>query len=157
MKNVLAGLATLVWLGSTSAAAAAEEPKFMCCGHKVAFVFMDAGPEMKLVVILLLASIIAAIVCGVLSGRTSRDRTRALSFFSGVRTAGPLLGAAGASYVLLNAFVKAMFVPPETLTLTALSPAYAEAMLGLFIGMLAGCAAALCHARLTRLSLPSAR
>ena len=111
-------------------------------------VFMDASPEMKLLLGgLLLAALAAVGLWGAALLRRRAAGQGTLVFLSALGRAGPLLGLAGGAYVLVNGMMAlAKFQPPSPLIVMA--PGLAEALLSVLLGLLAGAAAVLAHAHL---------
>ena len=109
-------------------------------------VVADASLEMKALIALLLIAAIAAVVLWVLG---LRGRTRGLGFLAGWRAAGPLLGLAGAGYVLTIGFVALGTLRPAEPLFLVMAPGLAEAVLSLTVGVLGGGLAALAYGHLT--------
>lgn len=109
-------------------------------------VFEHALPPFKLVfAVLLLATAAAVVVWGVEQlrrGRGEEVSQGALRFLSAAATASPLAGAAVAAYGLMNACIGIANIRPEP-SAAVLAPAFAEALLALFLGFLAATMAAL--------------
>lgn len=121
-----------------------------CCGGKMSLVFLDAAPEMKLVIGGLWIAAVAVVVAWVLARRRS---TPGPGWLHGLQVGGPLLGFAGTAYVLANGMVALAFVrPPQALFVMA--PGLAEAATSAWAGLLAGALAAFASADLKRAAQP---
>ncbi len=131
------------WFGAALALAA--------CGSAAAqdgasrpSVFMDASPEMKLLIAGLFVAAAAALgvwILGVIRGRAGRG----LSFLAALRVGGPLLGLVGAGYVLMVSF---SYLRPGD-TFAVMAPGFAEALMAAIAGLLAGALASIGYAHLT--------
>lgn len=109
-------------------------------------VFMDASPEMKLVMLGLIAALLGAVavwVLGVMQARRgdAQAAAGAINFLKGVRMAAPLFGFTAASYVFLMGWLGVSNVP-VTPGLKVLAPGYAEATFLIFLGLFAAAVAA---------------
>jgi hypothetical protein len=107
-------------------------------------VFADAAPLQKLIVLLLLAAIVAAIAVAASKLRAGQRLAGGSAFLSGLRLGGPVLGGFGAFFSLFRMTLGYANVPGE-LPLKVLAPGFAESFLVLGLGFLAGVAAVLAH------------
>jgi len=115
-------------------------------------VFVDASPEMKLVMVLLLAATVASMaVWGMTLGKVGKGDAKALAGALGrlkiVRSAGVPLGCLAAAYVMFSSFLGISNVRP-TPTLTVMAPGLAEASLQIMLGLLATTVAVVCERHL---------
>lgn len=121
----------------------------LCCGRKFAMTFMDAAPDIKLLVLLLLAATVTAIVLWVRGRRVDAAKISArwVARLRGWRVGLPLLSLAGAAQLAMNSSVAA-YAYPEEPTFRLMAPGLAELFMVLWVGMLAGGVSALVHASL---------
>jgi hypothetical protein len=111
-------------------------------------VFADASIEMKLLMLVLIAGLVAALVrwaMGLqrLKAADAAGVAGAVGFLRMVGAGGALLGLAGAAYVLLAGFIGVSNVRP-TPSFTVMAPGYAEAALTVLLGLLASAAGVMC-------------
>jgi hypothetical protein len=107
-------------------------------------IFGDSAPIQKLIILGLVASILAAITITALKLVRGPALTGGSAFVSGLRLGGPLLGAFGAAYSLLNGFIGIANIPvPPTITVVA--PGVAESLFVLCLGILAAIVAVFGH------------
>ncbi len=109
-----------------------------------ALVFVDAAPPMKLIMLTLAAGTVAAIVICVRKLMAGPALVGGSAFLSCLRLGGPLIGALGACYTLLNSMLGLSNVA-ETPPMKVLAPGFAEMVLILGMGFCAGAVAAICH------------
>ena len=109
-----------------------------------ALVFMDAAPPMKLIMLALAAATVAAIVICLRKLMAGPALVGGSAFLSCLRLGGPLIGALGASYTLLNAMLGLSNVA-QTPSMQVMAPGFAEMVLMLGMGFCAGAVAAICH------------
>jgi hypothetical protein len=107
-------------------------------------VFADAAVPMQLIMVLLLAAAAAALVVGVLKLRSGKVLNGGSAFLSALRLGGPLLGLLGASYVGLL-MLMGVANSPEPVPARVLAPGYAELVLLIGLGLLAGAVAVVFH------------
>lgn len=122
----------------------------LCCGRKLSMTFMDAGPDIKLLVLLLLAAAVTALVVWFRGrrGDPARISEQWVARLGGWRAGLPLLSLAGAAHLAMNSSVAA-YAYPEQPTFRLMAPGLAEMAMVLSAGMLAGGLAALAHASLS--------
>jgi hypothetical protein len=103
-------------------------------------VFEFAGPLQKLVILILILAMAAALV--VLAGKLSGGRklSGGSAFLSGLRFGAPIIGILGACWSLLNMTLGVANVHVEP-TLKMLAPGVAEAFLQVGLGFLVGAVA----------------
>lgn len=113
--------------------------------------FIGIVAHAKPVVMLVLAglavsTVIASLVwIGELAGRTAGRGGR--TFLHTLAGAGPLIGLFGAAYGLMDSFIGVSNVRPVP-SLSILAPGYAEALLSVALGLLAGAIATIGHRHL---------
>src|SRR5215469_13100831 len=107
-------------------------------------VFAFAGPLQKLVMIVLILSIAAALVVLATKLSSGKRLSGGSAFLSGLRLGGPVIGGLGACSSLLMMTLGYANVGKD-LPLVALAPGFAEAFLQVGLGFLAGAVAVLCH------------
>jgi hypothetical protein len=156
MKHIFSATAAVAL--AAPAVAEAQE-KQLCCGMKFVMTFSDAAPEVKLVVLALWVAALASAVVWIrklakLRRSEPQDFGRVLAFLVGWRSAGPMLAAGLAAYVLMNFFVALYSYPPVPAS-QAYGPALAEVGMILWAGFTAGAVAALAHAHLSARALRS--
>ena len=121
-------------------------------------VFFDADPVMKLVMLALVASAIAAVVVGTWKLMSGPRLTGGSAYLSALRLGAPLLGLLGAAYVALFVFI-GVSNSPTPVPFGVLAPGLAEAVLVLVLGLFAGAVAVAFHwaveARIDRAVLTS--
>lgn len=107
-------------------------------------VFADAEPLAKLVMIVLLAAMLAALV--VLAGKLAGGKrlNGGSAFLSGLRFGGPIIGGLGACSSLLMMTLGVANAPMDV-TLKMMAPGFAEAFLQVALGFLAGAVAVFGH------------
>ena len=107
-------------------------------------VFQDAPLVTKLVVVLLIASIVAALV--VLGTKLAQGRRLpgGSAYLSGLRLGGPIIGLLGACYTGLRMSI-GIGNAPFDITFNMLAPGLAESFMQVFLGFLAGAVAVLAH------------
>ena len=110
--------------------------------HRIALVdvFALGTPLQKVVVLLLLVSIAAALVVLAMKLAGGKRLNGGSAYLSGLRLGGPILGGLGAGFSLLMMTLGAANAPVE-LTLKMLAPGFAEAFLQVSLGFLAGAVA----------------
>lgn len=134
-KTVRTGLAGLILFTPTLAIA---EPRTMLD------VFGDAAPEVKLIILLLLVAMVAAIVVAVRKLRSGEALNGGSAFLSGLRLGGPLLGALGAAYTGLCSCIGLANVPGPV-PVRVLAPGFAEIVFQLMLGFLVGSVAVIAN------------
>ena len=121
-------------------------------------VFFDADPVMKLVMVALVVSAVAAVVVGVRKLMSGPRLTGGSAYLSALRLGAPLLGLLGAAYVALFTFI-GVSNSPTPVPFGVLAPGLAEAVLVLVLGLFAGAVAVAFHwaveARIDRAVLTS--
>jgi ABC-type amino acid transport system permease subunit len=103
-------------------------------------VFMDAHPLIKLIMVALLVATVAAVVVGVMKLRRGAQLNGGSAFLSALRFGGPVLGLLGASYVGLLIFLGIANMPGPV-PMKVLAPGFAEMVLLIALGLLAGAVA----------------
>lgn len=107
-------------------------------------VFQDADIVSQFVMLCLVAASIAAIVIGAMKVSSGPHLAGGSAFLSSLRLGGPIIGAFGASYVVLNIFMGVSNVSyPVTLKIVA--PGVAEAAFLLGLGLLSGVVAVIAN------------
>ena len=134
-KACLTGLAGLIVLTPTVAAA---QP------HTMLDIFGDAAPEVKIIILLLLAAMVGAIVVAVMKLRRGGPLNGGSAFLSGLRLGGPLLGALGAAYTGLASCIGLSNVPGPV-PIRVLAPGFAEIVFQLMLGFLVGSVAVIAN------------
>ena len=107
-------------------------------------VFAHAATGQKLIALVLLASIVAAIVVAALKLKGGRRLSGGSAFLSGLRLGGPILGGLGACASLLSMSIGYVNVPGDV-PLKLLAPGFAETFFMVELGFLAGVVAVLAH------------
>jgi hypothetical protein len=115
-------------------------------------VFMDAAPEVQLVMLLLVLGAVGSIAVWAmglakLRKGDAKGIAGALGRLKIVRAAGAPLGVLGASYVLMMGFIALSNVRP-TPPVAVLAPGWAEAAMVVFLGLLATTVAVICERHL---------
>ncbi|MBU1377201.1 MAG: hypothetical protein KKE02_09925 [Alphaproteobacteria bacterium] len=115
-------------------------------------VFLNASPEIKLILVLLAIGIVASVVVWLLSlGKVGKADAKGLAGALGrlriVRSAGVPLGCLAAAYVMFSSFLAISNVRPAP-TLTVVAPGLAEAALAIMLGLLATTIAVVCERHL---------
>lgn len=107
-------------------------------------VFAHATPFVQLIVLALVAAMVAAlVVCGLKLASGPR-LTGGSAFLSGLRLGGPIAGALGAGYGVLNMCIGLSNVTP-TPPVSVLAHGWAEAMLLVVLGFLTGMVAVIAN------------
>ena len=109
-----------------------------------ALVFADATPLGKLIMVVLLAAMVAAVLVTILKLAGGKRLNGGSAFLSGLRLGGPIIGGLGACNSFLMMTIGIANVPAE-LPLKALAPGFAEAFMQIGVGFLAGAIAVLCN------------
>ncbi len=114
--------------------------------HRItpADIFATSPPLPKVVMVLLAASIVAAVVVLVIKLSRGRRLAGGSAFLSGLRLGGPIIGGLGACISLMLMTIGYANVPGD-LPLKALAPGFAEAFLQVGLGFLAGAVAVFCN------------
>jgi hypothetical protein len=145
--------AALIAALGAPAAALAQSERLTPAG-----VFLDADPVMKLVMVALVASAMAAVVVGTRKLMSGPRLTGGSAYLSALRLGAPLLGLLGAAYVALFTFI-GVSNSPTPVPFGVLAPGLAEAVLVLVLGLFAGAVAVAFHwaveARIDRAVLTS--
>lgn len=119
-------------------------------------IFFDAGPSMKLLMVLLLIASVAAIVVTARKLMSGRHLTGGSAFLSALRLGGPLIGLLGAAFNGLMMFIGLAQGPQP---FQVLAPGLAEVAFLVFLGLFSGVVAVICHwaveARIDRTVLKS--
>ncbi len=103
----------------------------------------DAAPAMKLVMLILIAALIAALVVTVRKLLSGRHLTGGSAFISALRLGAPLLGLLGAAFNGLMMFMAIANVGPQPINV--LAPGLAEAAFLIVLGLTVGVVAVICH------------
>ena len=103
-------------------------------------VFALGTPLQKVVVIVLLGSIIAALIVLAMKLAGGRRLNGGSAFLSGLRLGGPVVGGLGACSSMLMMALGVANAPMEV-TLKMMAPGFAEAFLQVSLGFLAGAVA----------------
>jgi hypothetical protein len=109
-----------------------------------ALVFVDAAPLAKFIMLALAFATVAAVIICSRKLMAGPALVGGSAFLSCLRLGGPLAGALGASYTLLNMTLGLSNVP-QTPPMQVLAPGFAEAVLLIGLGFCAGAFAAVCH------------
>ena len=112
--------------------AAAQEAKLTLSG-----VFLDAGPPIKLLMLLLVLSTIAAVVVAVRKLAAGPQLVGGSAFLSALRLGGPLIGLLGAAFNGVMIFL-GLSNSSAPVPMSAIAPGIAEAMTLATLGLLAG-------------------
>jgi hypothetical protein len=157
LKSILrAGFAASLFLAAAPALAAGFAPpdpamSVVAPEHRLAIggVFTHAKP----LIMLIFAGLIVAIAYAAfvyIRGLIARrgQPVGGLVFLSALSAGGPLIGVFGAAYGLLDMSIGIANVRPEA-TLVVLAPGFAEAMLSISLGLLAGAIATVGHRHLS--------
>lgn len=107
-------------------------------------VFAHAASIQKLIILVLLVSMLAAVVVAVLRLSEGERLGGGSAFLSSLRLGGPILGGLGACWSLLSMALGYANVPGDV-PLKALAPGFAEAFLMVGLGFLVGVVAVLAH------------
>lgn len=127
---------------------AATSGSSLCCGAKLSATFSQAGLEIMLLTLGLWGVSAAAAVIWTLSAIGAVELgARPVAMVGAWRAGGPLLGAAGAAYLMMNFFVATYAYPPVT-RYQDYAPGLAEVSMVLWAGFLAGAVSTLAHAHL---------
>ena len=103
----------------------------------------DAAPAMKLVMLILIAALIAAVVVTVRKLLSGRHLTGGSAFISALRLGAPLLGLLGAAFNGLMMFVALAKFGDQPINV--LAPGLAEATFLVVMGLIVGVVAVICH------------
>ena len=106
-------------------------------------IFADAAPSMKLIVVALLLSAVAAVVVTFRKVMSGPHLTGGSAYLSALRLGAPLLGLLGAAFNGLMGFIAVSRVGPQPMQV--LAPGFAEAFFLLVLGLLVGVIAVICH------------
>ena len=109
-----------------------------------ALIFAHAAPLPKLIMLGLIVATVAAVVICVMKLRAGRTLSGGSAFLSGLRVGGPLAGLLGAANVCLNMSI-GVANSPVSPPMNVLAPGFAEAVLLVGLGLLAGSAAVICN------------
>jgi hypothetical protein len=107
-------------------------------------VFDLGTPLSKLIVLVLLAAMLAALVVVAFKLAGGKRLNGGSAFLSGLRLGGPIIGGLGACSSLLMMTIGVANIA-ATVTLKTLAPGFAEAFLQLGLGFLAGAVAVVCN------------
>jgi hypothetical protein len=117
----------------------------MPAGHLTpATIFANAATVEKLIIIILLASVVAAVAVAVLKLKDGQRLSGGSAFLSGLRLGGPVLGGLGACWSLLSISIGLANIPNDV-PLRVLAPGFAETVLMIGLGFLAGTVAVLAN------------
>jgi hypothetical protein len=120
-----------------------SSPAFAASEFTAATVFLDAAVPIKLMMLMLCASMVAAVVVTVRK-LLSPNISGGSAYLAALRFAGPLLGLLGAGLNALFGFL-AIAGLGRPVPLEVLAPGLAEATLVLVLGLLAGVVAVACN------------
>jgi hypothetical protein len=134
-----AGLSVLLAAVAGPSLALAASP-----GITLGNVFGDAAPSVKLVMLALVLSALAAVIVTVLKLASGRRLSGGSAYVSALRLGGPLLGLMGAMFVLLMGFI-GIANAGEPVPVAVLAPGFAEAALLFLLGLMAGVVGVVCH------------
>jgi hypothetical protein len=109
-----------------------------------AVVFADAAPPMKLIMVLLLVTALAAIVVTVLKVLSGPRLTGGSTYLQALRLGGPLIGLLGAAYNVLMINI-GLANSGEQPPYNVLAPGVAEAAFIFMLGLIAGVVAVICN------------
>jgi biopolymer transport protein ExbB/TolQ len=107
-------------------------------------IFAHAATGQKLIAVVLLVSIVAAISVAALKLKDGQRLSGGSAFLSGLRVGGPILGGLGGCASLLSMSMGYANVPGEA-PLKVLAPGFAETFFMVELGFLAGVVAVLAH------------
>jgi biopolymer transport protein ExbB/TolQ len=110
----------------------------------LAAVFENAATPAKLVMLVLLLAIIAAMVVAAIKLASGQRLAGGSAFLSGLRLGGPIIGFFGACYSGLAMTMGVANIPVQP-TLKMLAPGFAESFLMIALGLLAGVVAVIAH------------
>lgn len=103
---------------------------------------LDAAVPVKLILLILAGSSLAAVVIAVRKLAGGRHLTGGSAFLSALRLGGPLLGCLGAAYGALVTFIALSHVQAS---FQQVAPALAEGAFLVVSGLLSGVVAVICH------------
>lgn len=138
MKTAIAAM-LIATASSTAALAQAPKPPQFTMGT----IFSDAAIFPQAIIVILVASMIAAIVIAVRKLLPGAKLSGGSAFVSGLRAGGPLLGLLGATYGFLNMSIGLTVMQPDNLMVVM--PGVAECMFLIVFGLLAGVVAVIAH------------
>jgi biopolymer transport protein ExbB/TolQ len=145
------GLAFLMAVMATPAwSQTADAPTMLPPDQRLglADVFLDASPVNRAVMVgLIIATVVAVVLWAVRLTQKVDVTGWSLSYFRGLKGAGPFVGATGAAYTLLLSFIAVSNVRPSP-SLTVMAPGIAEAILQILLGLLAAAVAVVCERHL---------
>ena len=107
-------------------------------------VFANSAPMQKAIVVALLLAIAAAVAVSAEKLSRGARLPGGSAFLSGLRLGGPVLGGLGACWSLFSMSLGYANVPGD-LPLKVLAPGFAEALLMVSLGFMAGVVAVLAH------------
>jgi len=110
----------------------------------IATIVAHATPVAKLIILGLLVAIVGAIVVAVRKMMQGQRLSGGSAFLSGLRVGGPMAGALGGAWTLLNMALGMSNAPVEP-TLQMLGPGLAEAAFLVTLGLLTGAVAVIAH------------
>ena len=106
-------------------------------------IFLDAGPSMKAIILMLVVAAITAVVVTAKKVASGPHLTGGSAYLSALRLGAPLLGLLGAAFNGLMSFIAiAQFGPPS---MQVMAPGLAEAFFLLVLGLLVGVVGVICH------------
>ena len=108
-----------------------------------ALVIADAAPSLKLVMLVLVAAIIAAIAITVRKVSQGPHLAGGSTYLSALRLGGPLVGLLGASYTGLLMAIGLANINPSSIEV--IWPGVAEMMFLVALGLIAGVVAVVCN------------
>lgn len=100
-------------------------------------VFQHATPMVQAIALCLVVAMVAAVAVCVLKLMRGPAAAGGSAFLSGLRLGGPIAGALGAGYGVLNMCIGLSNVSPSP-SIQVLAPGWAEAMMLLVLGFLTG-------------------
>jgi biopolymer transport protein ExbB/TolQ len=106
-------------------------------------IFLDAGPLIKAIILILVVAAITAVVVTVKKVASGRHLTGGSAYLSGLRLGAPLLGLLGAAFNGLMMFVALAQFGPQPINV--LAPGLAEATFLVVMGLIVGVVAVICH------------
>lgn len=133
------GSVPVIGAAVTTPACALAQSKLTAAG-----VLQNATPFVQMIVLALITAIIAAVViCGMKLASAPR-LSGGSAFLSGLRLGGPIAGALGAGYGVLNMCIGLSNVSP-TPPISVLAHGWAEAMMLVVLGFLTGMVAVIAN------------
>lgn len=106
-------------------------------------IFLDAGPSIKAIILILVVAAITAVVVTVKKVASGRHLTGGSAYLSALRLGAPLLGLLGAAFNGLMTFGALAKFGPQPINV--LAPGLAEATFLVVMGLIVGVIAVICH------------